>query len=104
MAVAALAGVTGVLWKPLSDRVVHVEDALEAHIFKDDHPIAHTQRIEHLEKQVDTMLERVTELEARDAIDKDINARFRFIEDIVWSRLLEQGNVVSPRPWEIPQQ
>jgi hypothetical protein len=65
MAVVALAGVIGVLWKPMSDRVERLEVLLDAHVAKDDHPIAQTAEIAQARKDLaslDAKLKREREL------------------------------------------
>jgi hypothetical protein len=62
MAIVALAGVFGVLWKPLSDRVTaqaaemdKLEAAIQRHTDKENHPVLQTQKLTYIEKQLDAI-------------------------------------------------
>jgi hypothetical protein len=83
MAVVALAGVMGILWKPLADRVENVEAAVSVHVGKRDHPILQTEQILALRRELELAVQRVDALEERDWEDKDVNARFRLVERAV---------------------
>lgn len=94
MAVVALASLTAVIWRPMDQRLASVEVSTKAHLDKADHPIAQTVKIEHIVEHLKALEARIAALEQADKTDKDINARFGLIEEIVkrWAANAERPN------------